>query len=228
MMRKLYSTFYAQAFGKGTRTPHNEKTVFTSHGTYLRRHKNKYIFLFCDFVTGQFTVAASAKNQKDIAKQKVKLIYDDFDLVLSSRNAFRPNALKSRDLRIGPLSKSDSKQIKSFYKKCGQADIDTLDLTFKRKFALGLYRNEEILGIARAAHIKRIPRMVDITVLLARSARGRGLSTPLVSALVKEILARRLVPKYRVASNNMASLAVADRLGFTVLGRLLTLRRKRP
>jgi len=148
-----------------------------------------------------------------------KLAFKDIDFCLSDEKAFKPLTGASFDIR--PLTNPQDPAIVEFYSDCSEDDKDTLDLTFENEVAFGIYQQKSIAGIARYASI-RDTQIADITVLVRNSARGQGLSVPLVSCLIEKILPEGLVPKYRVEENNLPSIVIAKKLGFTPRFRVLT------
>lgn len=207
----------------GTSTP-----AWTTRGRYVKSHGDKYIFYFHDPRSKKNIISGSEKKlvrlQREItdldrlrphklppALNNRKLAFADIDFVLQKRlKKIRHNK------EVRALTHFDHATVRKFLRSCSAEDRDTLDLRLKEDKAFGVFLNGKLAGIARYAKIPRAPKIADITVLVHRRHRGKGLSTPLVYELCKDILRRKLIPKYRVGENNLASIAIARRLGFKV------------
>lgn len=66
--------------------------------------------------------------------------------------------------------------------------------------------------------------VAHVTALTAPEARGTGLATRLASTAVEHALAAGLLPQWRAADTNPGSRAVARKLGFSAVGRQLSVR----
>lgn len=222
-----FRVFWTRALGLSARELATRGFVATTSGAYVDRHQDKYIFLFQDLVTKKRVIAGSAARLARVRMKTLplkRLAFDDIDYGFKRKSQFRSVELRSETLRILPLTGRHKKAIKEFSKRCSAEDRDTLDLAFENEYAVALFDGQRILGIARYAKIRKLSKLVDITVMVEPRARGRGYSTPLVSKLIKKIFARGLVPKYRVGRSNFPSRAIAENLGLVPLFSLKTYR----
>lgn len=219
-----YRSFWAKSFGLGLRELNSREFRTVTSCPYLQKFKGKYIFLFTDLTRKNRILAAPESRLEDFWSQTARLQFNDIDYGLPSKSSFRPVELKDNGLSIVRLTAKNKKAIRIFYRGCSKKDRDTLDLTFKNEFALGLMRGQKILGIARYARLRDSRELVDITVVLLRSVRGKGYSTPLVSKLIEKLLDRGFIPRYRVAEENTASRSIAARLGLRPMFSLKTYR----
>jgi GNAT superfamily N-acetyltransferase len=231
-----YWIFWARAFGLRARDLAVDDFMLTTTGNYVEKHQSKYVFYFQDLATKKRILAGQQEAFAGLSKAKLKrlgpkavrglkLEFHDLDYGLRNKRKFCSVELISDGLCIRTLSVGQRGAIRKFSKGCSVDDLDTLDLTFKDEYAVGLFDGQKILGIARYAKIRSLPKLVDVTVLLLPAVRGQGYSTPLVSKLIEKALARGLRPKYRVAKSNLASRAVAERLGFVAMFSLVSYRR---
>lgn len=234
-----YFRLWSKAFGLSSEELAKKDLTVVTSGYYVERHKDDYVFFYFDEVSGKRVLASSESNLADIQKtlgkdlsqlqytnirtaswfKDRKLAFKDIDFCISGRGAFKPVDGTSFDVRS--LVNPEDPAIEELYLDCSEDDKDTLDLTFENEVALGIYQDDRLAGIARYTPI-RDTQIADITVLVRNGARGKGLSTPLVSRLVEKIFAEGLVPKYRVEENNVSSIAIAKKLGFTPRFRVLT------
>jgi RimJ/RimL family protein N-acetyltransferase len=222
---QAYRKFWAKVFALSQAELGLRKLSTTVTGPYVEKYGKRFIFLFEDLATKKRVIAGSPQREGSLRWSlvcRMKLNFDDLDYGLPRRSAFRSALLPDKNVRIARLTRRQIRAVHSFRRQCSARDWDTLDLTFKNEYVLGLFEGKKILGIARYAGIRNQPQLADITVVLLRRARGHGYSTPLVSALMEKILARGLLPKYRVGRNNHQSRAIAEKLGLRPLFSLRT------
>ncbi len=200
----------------------------SSSGLYVERHQKKYVFLFTDLTTYARVLAGHPHRLEKLGDQSpeqgLRIKFDDLDYGFEKEVSFRPGTTPPVGVTVQKLTIKDKRTLSGFRKKCSSKDWDTLDLNLGKDYALGLFLDHDLLGVARFAKMKAAPRLVDITVIVLRKARGKGYSTVLVSKLIEAILSKRLIPKYRVAEKNVQSRAVAKRLGLVPLFSLKTFR----
>ena len=209
--------FWRSALGV---TPLAQTLIFSAGGHYVEKHGDAYVFLFTDLLDGARVFAARPERHALHARLAgLEVAFDDLDYLVES---FQPRPLPPSARR---LAAEDASALALFLAACGEDDADTLDLTPGEDLAFGAFAPDgALLGVSRFTPIRRAPTLADVTVLVAPAARGRGLSTPLVSAVVAEARARGLTVKYRVGETNRASRAVAERLGLLPRYRLMTYR----
>lgn len=224
---QVYREFWQKALGVNGESLRSGFTR-SSRGKYVDRHQRKYVFLFTDLRNYARVLAGHSDRLTKLGDQSpergLQLKYDDLDYGIEKETSFQPFASSIGALKIKRLTPKHKRKIAVFRKKCSRKDWETLDLAFEKDFALGLFEGEVLLGISRFAKMPSVPKLVDITVVVARKARGRGCSTVLVSNLLETVLRKKLVPKYRVAEKNAASRAIAERLGLVPLFSLKTFR----
>lgn len=234
-----YKKFWATMFGYSLEEMERPGFSATTAGFYIERHEDGYVFFWTDLVRKKQILAASDTNfaelqyelsSDDFQKldfQSIRtapyfkdliLTYKDLDFGLVHTNDFKP--ANSDGLTIKLMSGSEKSDLELFYSDCSEKDQETLDLTFDEEVALGLYSNGRIAAISRYAPIRETG-IADITVVVRNGERGLGYSTPLVSEILKLALAQGFEPKYRVDESNHASIAIANRLGFTPLSHIL-------
>lgn len=239
MKSDTYFSLWSKAFGLSSEELAQANLSVVTSGYYVERHEDEYVFFYLDEATGKQVLACSENNLVEIKKElgadlsglqfdrvrearwfkDRKLAFKDIDYCLLNAADFKPVVTEGFDIRA--LTNPEDPAIEDLYTDCSEDDKDTLDLTFENEVVVGIYQQERLMGIARHTPI-RDTQIADITVLVRNSARGQGLSTPLVSRLVELILTAGLVPKYRVQEDLLSSIAIAKKLGFTPRFRVLT------
>lgn len=81
-------------------------------------------------------------------------------------------------------------------------------------YAFGAFINERLTAVACTFYLGA--HYEDIGVVTEREFRGRGLSTACAAALCENITARGHIPSWSTSTDNVASLRVAKKLGFTL------------
>jgi GNAT superfamily N-acetyltransferase len=90
------------------------------------------------------------------------------------------------------------------------------------ELAVGVFVDEELAALAR--YVAWGGGIAHVSIVTHPARRGRGHGREAVAALTREVLARGLVPQYRVLADNAPSLAVAGALGFQHYATSLALR----
>lgn len=213
----IYYEFWSKSFALDPVDFENRETRVIHSGRYLEQHGDKYVFHFFDLTTGKEVISAPLSRASDPFAGLTRQ-FDDLDFGFRTPLTFKPAQNLDSIRQLQPIDTA----LSEFLDACSEDDRETLDLTFENEFAFGFFEGEILQGVARAALTRAVPQLADITILVRPEARGRRLSTPLVSALIADLLRRNLVPKYRVAADNFASQAIAKRLGLTPLFRVQT------
>lgn len=81
-------------------------------------------------------------------------------------------------------------------------------------YAFGAFINEQLVALACTFYLGA--QYEDIGVITEREFRGRGLSTACAAALCADIIAREHIPSWSTSTDNLASIRVAEKLGFTL------------
>ncbi len=206
----LYYELWAKSFGLPIDEFRSAAAARTSAGSYLEKYGTQFVFQFKDLSSGKEIVAAA--HEQPISFDSMTIAFDDYDfgftLATDYQQAAAPPGFTFRALENG-----DS-ELSAFVSACNEDDLDTLNLTFENEIAFGMFEGPSCIGVARAAAMSSVAGLVDVTVLILPARRGQRLSAPLVSHLLTRVLKNGLLPKYRVAHDNLASQAVAVRLGF--------------
>jgi hypothetical protein len=237
-----YFQFWSHALGLEVEQLLSLTPVFSSSGSYVERHGNKYIYLYTDLLSGKNIFAASPINMRRIIEHvslgqlsglnednvrrlsflgDYKLEFEDIDYCLPKQGSLNFKARKSVNIRT--LDGGDAGLLEDFYAQCSEDDKDTLDLRLEEDFALGhFHASGRLASVARFSPIPESHSLADLTVVTADSARGHGYASLLISELVREIQARGLIPKYRVGAENLASVSIARRLGLVAGFRIMS------
>ena len=214
---RIYYEFWSKSFALDPLDFENRETRVIHAGRYIEQHGDKYVFRFFDLTTRKEVLSVPLSRASDPFAGLTQQ-FDDLDYGFRAPTEFKHAQSSGSIRRLQPMDTA----LSEFLGACSEDDRDTLDLTFENEFAFGAFEGEVLQGVARAALTRTVPQLADITVLVRPEARGRRLSTPLVSTLIADLLRRNLVPKYRVAADNFASQAIAQRLGLTPLFRVQT------
>jgi len=78
--------------------------------------------------------------------------------------------------------------------------------------------------VAAAGYRPWLDRLAHLSVLTRTGYRGRGLATLVAAAAISHAQAAGLTPQWRALASNVASLRVATRLGFVVVGEQISAR----
>ncbi len=81
-------------------------------------------------------------------------------------------------------------------------------------YAFGAFINQQLVALACTFYLGA--HYEDIGVITEREFRGRGLSTACAAALCADIIARGHIPSWSTSTDNLASIRVAEKLGFTL------------
>ena len=111
---------------------------------------------------------------------------------------------------------NDKEAIEQFYEGLSEDDIDTLDLDFEddTTIAFAVYNDDVIAAIGRYYVIPTEKGTMDITLVTSKNYRGKGFASLLLKKMITLGLENNLVPRYRVKTDNIASIKVAEKLGF--------------
>lgn len=240
-----YYKFWATAFGLSDHEIRSTDPAFVTQGSYVRRHGEQYVFYYRDLITGKNILAAHEQTMRKLKTQitwdqlkgftsqtirqclplrKLDLEFRDFDYTLPIGQVLRmPEPIT--DSKIVNLNETSRDDLEEFLKACSEDEKETLDLRLGEDLSCGLYTNDDGLqGVSRLSHVPITPRMVDVTVLVRPSARGRGYAKLLVGEILGQALSRSSTLKYRVKEDNLASRAVAQKLGLVQTNCLLAWR----
>jgi RimJ/RimL family protein N-acetyltransferase len=215
-----YYEFWAKAFGVSLEEIKSKVPLTVSSGHYVKKHGDQFVFSYEDLLNGKKILAGVADRINSLHPiENLEIAFDDIDYVLIETKDFKPHASLTGEIR----SIITESQMTEFYADCSEDDKDTLDLNFDSgaDFGFGLYNNNQLDAVARYVPTKTVKQVADLTMLVRNGARGHGFSSAVMSALIQNVLEKNLCPKYRVRSDNVASIAVAKKLGFTATHRLL-------
>ncbi len=229
--KPVYLNFWSNAFELEQQQLEQDNLCFVSNGWYVNRDPDGLIYFYQDYNSGKRILASSDKNLKllktktskkeledlnieNISKLKFfnskELVFNDLDHFIWKSSEYSPADYSGLDIK----EITTKEQLEEFYQDCSEDDIDTLDLNFDGEFAIGVFIEGKLVGVSRYCLIPHTLNLADITVLVRKSFRGQGLSVKIVSFLVDEIKNQGYCPRYRVKEDNLASRAVAKRLGF--------------
>lgn len=236
-MKNQYCNFWSEFLGLSTTELLSPNYVINSSGRYIEKHQDKFVFLYQDLKSLKKVLIASAKNIEnyqiktadldklplDTAKdfKKMTLAFHDIDYGLTSAEHFTPFDISTSSIEIQRLSLADQAATEHFSNRCSEDDIDTLDFDLETDIAYGAFLQNKLIGVSRYLVIRET-NVADITVVVSSEYRNQKISTPLVSKIVERILADGYIPKYRVQTENIASIKIAERLGFKPLFQILT------
>lgn len=236
-MKNHYYEFWTKFLGLSKSELISSASVINSNGRYIEKHEDNFIFFYQDIQNLKKVLIATAKNletyqisQFDLDQlnahsvkdfKKLTLAFHDIDYGLTSAEQFTPNVLSTQTIELKKISINDQSEVENFKSGCSEDDIDTLDFNLETDVAYGAFLNNKLIGISRYLVIRET-HIADITVVVSSDYRNQKLSAPLVSKIVESILADGFVPKYRVQTENFASIKIAERLGFKPMFQIFT------
>lgn len=220
--------FWSYAFQVSADDLRDGKFHTSSKGFYIERNPS-VIYLFDNLITGSKILVANQDNisyineyitSKDIDLQTILNLekfnnyscrFDDLDLFLNKKPLIDINESNLKQLTL-----NDNELIELFYKDLSEDDIDTLDLDFENNTtrAFAIYSYDVIAAIGRYYIIPTEKGTMDITLVTNEKYRGRGFASLLLKKMISLGLENNLVPRYRVKTDNVASIKVAEKLHF--------------
>jgi len=105
---------------------------------------------------------------------------------------------------------------------CSEQDLAYGQVSIKDDAVVGVYREKLLIGAASIWTLEE--DLVDIGVLIHPDYRGLGLGSSIVSFLI-ESLPTHKIPLYRADYDNLASVHIAIKLGFTEFSRVYRMRK---
>lgn len=235
----LLKSFWSGALGVGSREIVGGATSFSSTGIYRERREDavylfehlgsKSVVVNCPFdqISEIKKIASrSLVDLEDFLEKKFDLSFDDFDLnLLGEVNSFTVDDPYS----VIQMRGSYRSQLESFLKSCTEDEVDTLDIDDSIPDAniVVVRHSQSIVGAGRYSIIPGTEVLADLTLLTSPNHRAKGLAKAILTTLVHELLRLKLVPRYRVKTDNASSIKVAERLGFKKFNRIRTYDPKR-
>lgn len=201
----------------------------TTSGFYLERNPLA-VYLFNNLLTGSTVLIANECHVEKIHNQLLenevladkilqledfrnhRLEFDDLDFFLISKPE-----IKANDQEVIEISNEDQELINNFYAKLSEDDIDTLDLDFENNTtkAWAVIDNEnKALAIGRYYLIPTEKGTMDITLATIKNHRGKGYASKLLNQILSSGINNQNIPRYRVKTDNISSIKVAEKLGF--------------
>ncbi|MDM1503853.1 GNAT family N-acetyltransferase, partial [Myroides marinus] len=117
-----------------------------------------------------------------------------------------------------PLSEEhDVEVFRAFEAKCSEEDLDGAYVSLKHWVVYGAFDGEELIG-ASSAYLWNGTRLADLGVIIGEDYRDRSIATRLVQAICMDIIDKGYVPQYRCQTDNTASVALAEAVGFSLFG----------
>lgn len=204
----------------------------SSEGFYIDRSP-EMIFLYHNLKTQTKALIATKENQqlllthfsdKDLSFEKIKtlpqfkdykLLFDEIDFYIEGAPVFP--LLRKANVSLREITRDDEKELRRFYAQISQEDRATLDLDFDDPStkAIAVFENEEISTIGRYFVISTENGTMDITLATRDQSRKKGHATLCAIEILKDGLAKNLIPRYRMKTDNFSSRKVAEKLGFS-------------
>ena len=120
-----------------------------------------------------------------------------------------------KDLKIRQISEADYPAMNDFFKHCSEEDLDDADIDLDEPDPVifcGFYDNQIV---AYASHRYFPEGIADIGVLIHPDHRKKGYGLDVVSHDTRWCLDNNIIPMYRVWENNIGSVSLVKKLGFT-------------
>lgn len=124
---------------------------------------------------------------------------------------------------VRPLGADDANSLRRLFAVCDQVELTNVGSLQTATEIVGAFLKGELAGVA--GYQAWNDSIAHLAVLTHPVHRGEGLGGDLISEATRRASARGLLPQYRSLLSNVASRALASRLGFASYGRSLILRR---
>lgn len=144
---------------------------------------------------------------------EVELCFDDIDMDLP-KSAIESSLLKTTDLmNVRFLGVDDQEIMDIFYTECSEDDKDTTEPKLGVDTAVGVFMNDIMVGLGSYYDISDTD-IVDLTVVVQPKHRGRGIAEYAIRVLIESTVNSRKTIRYRARRSNLATLRVAEKIGF--------------
>jgi GNAT superfamily N-acetyltransferase len=109
------------------------------------------------------------------------------------------------------LVRSDAFELSRLLKSCPKDEREAGKVTLRDEIVIGLFEEDVLLGAAGGV---RVGDLMDLSVIVAPSARKQGIACALLSHLCMLCADRELIPHYRYEAQNIASHQLRKKVGF--------------
>ena len=233
--QKLFLSFWQKALGVSQAQLLDGKTHLSTDGAYLTRNNN-LVYIFSNFTEKSKILTANSQNLNFIKDQfspiniinqveefsKFEIAYDDVDMYLKY-HLIRPKKLHNTYI-LEFYSPNDANKLNQFLSTCSEDERDILDLHNSVDKIWVIIKDQEIVAVGSYCTIPSFPDMTDITLLTSKLHRNNGLASNILHAITEDILSLNLIPRYRVGTDNLASIKVAEKLGLSKFNQIKALK----
>ncbi|KZE84801.1 hypothetical protein AV926_18675 [Myroides marinus] len=155
--------------------------------------------------------------RKAISSCKIELYTPDYIYYLLNNKVIPVKPIQD-NITFRTLSiECDTEVFKAFESKCSEEDLDGAYVSLKHWVVYGAFDGDELIG-ATSAYLWNGTKLADLGVIVSDRYRDRSIATRLVQAICIDIIDKGYVPQYRCQTDNMASVALAEAVGFSLFG----------
>lgn len=216
----------------------NNTFTQTSSGTYLDKYKD-FFFIFQDLNHGSICISANNEKlqllnktkefeyknldaiKKSFIKNNYNLIYEDFDMYLNYQliKPISPDKIYT----LHKYNSSDKNLVIDFINTLNEEDKDILDLNdnFSELEIWYFKFNNQIVSIGTYFTFTQNNKITDITLVTKEDFKNKKLATNILFEILNDIVQKNLVPRYRVAIDNLPSIKIAEKLGLSKYNKIL-------
>lgn len=149
---------------------------------------------------------------KDAICSRIEMKYPEF-VKRSEYYLFceKLNDFNLEDLVIRKLTYQDDMQVNILRDQCSKEDLDVANINVYEGYVMGAFMQNKLVGVSCCEDFNGI---LDLSVLIHPLYRSRNIAKALVSAQARRAIEKQGICMYRCDDFNIASLKVAQALGF--------------
>ncbi|MGL5276211.1 GNAT family N-acetyltransferase [Myroides sp.] len=152
-----------------------------------------------------------------ISSCKIELHTPDYIYYLPNNRIIPAKPIQD-SITFRPLSEENDVEVfRAFEANCSEEDLDGAYVSLKHWVVYGAFDGEELIGVS-SAYLWNGTRLADLGVIIGEDYRDRSIATRLVQAICMDIIDKDYVPQYRCQTDNTASVALAEAVGFSLFG----------
>lgn len=200
------------------------KKIIEAHQDEVMFFENEFGWLLVpkdiyDEIINKFQSYRSLPQAHEI-ENILKIKFNSPDNIFYLHHEIAENDTASSNFETRLLVKEDKNLFEQFESETSEVDLDNAYVELDHTIVVGSFQNGKLVGVASAYEWQEESIQYDIGVVTNSKYQGKGIGYDLVKTLSNEILRRGYIPQYRCQQDNTASLKLAEKLGFELLGKL--------